>query len=60
MLDAENLASLLGHLTETVDMSRVKEFTLEGGRPDTVTAEKLRAAQLNGVTRISINTQTYR
>ena len=58
VLDAENLASLLGHLTETVDMSRVKEFTLEGGRPDTVTAEKLRAAQLNGVTRISINTQT--
>ncbi len=34
------------------------EFTLEAGRPDTITDEKLRLAKEYGVTRISVNTQT--
>lgn len=40
-------------------MSTVEEFTLEAGRPDTITAEKLFEAKKAGVTRVSINTQTF-
>ena len=35
------------------------EFTVEAGRPDTVDEEKLRCMQAAGVTRISINPQTF-
>ena len=34
------------------------EFTLEAGRPDTITSEKLAAAKKYGVTRVSVNPQT--
>jgi oxygen-independent coproporphyrinogen-3 oxidase len=34
------------------------EFTLEAGRPDTITSEKLKVAKEHGVTRISVNPQT--
>lgn len=36
----------------------VAEFTVEAGRPDTVTEEKLQVLKSNGVTRISINPQS--
>ena len=39
-------------------MKDVREFTVEAGRPDTVTEEKLEALLENGVNRISINPQT--
>lgn len=58
ILDETQLESLLSHLTSCVDMSLLREFTLEGGRPDTITAGKLDIAERYGVTRISINTQT--
>ncbi|MGN1208346.1 MAG: coproporphyrinogen dehydrogenase HemZ [Christensenellales bacterium] len=38
---------------------KVKEFTVEAGRPDTITKEKLDLLQKYGVTRISINPQTF-
>lgn len=37
----------------------VKEFTVEAGRPDTITTEKLELLKKYGVTRISINPQTF-
>lgn len=37
----------------------VNEFTVECGRPDTITAEKLDVLKKHGVTRISINPQTF-
>lgn len=37
----------------------VSEFTVECGRPDTITAEKLEILKKHGVTRISINPQTF-
>lgn len=37
----------------------VKEFTVECGRPDTITPEKLDVLKKNGITRISINPQTF-
>ena len=39
-------------------MSACREFTVEAGRPDTITAEKLKALKENNVDRISINPQT--
>ncbi len=55
-LSAPELETLLGWLREEFDLSAVREFCVEAGRPDTVTAEKLRA--LRGVTRVSINPQS--
>lgn len=40
------------------DFSKIKEFTLEAGRPDTITKDKLYEAKQGGVNRISINPQT--
>ena len=41
-----------------LDVAGLKEFSLEAGRPDSITPAKLEAAADAGVTRISINPQT--
>ncbi len=58
-LSAEQLDRLLSEIEADFDMSRCAEFTVEAGRPDTVTREKLAALKKHGVTRISINPQTF-
>lgn len=57
-LNAEQLNRVLSTVNNRFDMSNVREFTVEAGRPDTIDAEKLTAIKNNGVTRISINPQT--
>ena len=57
-LSAEQLSMIFERLHKNFDFSRIKEFTLEAGRPDTITEEKLFAAARGGVNRISINPQT--
>ncbi len=57
-LSAEQLNRVLGTVNSCFNMSTVREFTVEAGRPDTITEDKLLAIKLNGVTRISINPQT--
>lgn len=57
-LTAEQINRVLTTVRENFDMSSVREFTVEAGRPDTIDAEKLIAIKQNGVTRISINPQT--
>ncbi len=57
-LDATQLEILLSRITAQIDPSSLLEFTLEAGRPDTITAEKLAVAKKYGVNRISINPQT--
>lgn len=57
-LTAEQIDTVLGTVRSNFDTSYVREFTVEAGRPDTVTNEKLAAIKNNGVTRISINPQT--
>ncbi len=57
-LSADQLRKLLGKINERIDTSSLLEFTLEAGRPDTITEEKLRVAKEQGVTRISVNPQT--
>lgn len=57
-LNAEQLNRVLSTVNNRFDMSNVREFTVEAGRPDTIDAEKFTAIKNNGVTRISINPQT--
>ena len=45
-------------ITGSFDLSRCIEFTVEGGRPDTLDAEKLRTIKDHGADRMSINPQT--
>lgn len=48
----------MGFVTEIINPAELKEFSLEAGRPDSITTEKLRVAKKSGVTRISVNPQT--
>jgi len=57
-LDEYQLEDLLSKIAENIDVYSLKEFTLEAGRPDTITKEKLDIAAKYGVTRVSINPQT--
>ncbi len=57
-LSAEQLSKIFDRLHNNFDFSKIKEFTLEAGRPDTITKEKLICAKSGGVNRISINPQT--
>ncbi len=58
ILTPEQLDKLLGTVAEHCDPSLLEEYTLEAGRPDTITEAKLRAAMRHGVNRISVNPQT--
>lgn len=58
VLTPQSLKLLLGRVAQNVDVSTLAEFTLEAGRPDTITAEKLQIAREYGVTRVSVNPQT--
>lgn len=57
-LSAEQLEILLGAVEENFDLSKLREFSVEAGRPDTITEEKLAVLKKAGVSRISINPQT--
>ncbi len=57
-LSAQQMDTLLTAIEQNFDLSRVIEFTVEGGRPDTLNAEKLKIIASHGVDRMSINPQT--
>lgn len=56
--DEKHLEMLLKKICDTLDFTYVQEFTVEAGRPDSLTIEKLVLLKQYGVTRISINPQT--
>ena len=58
ILDADQLRFLLGKIAELINVSALEEYTLESGRPDTITAEKFAVAKEYGVTRVCVNPQT--
>lgn len=58
VLDENQLAVIMSAVHKFFDTENLLEFTVEAGRPDTVTKEKLLAIKENGGTRISINPQT--
>ena len=57
-LEPEQLDRLLGAVREKFDLSWQQEFTVEAGRPDSITEEKLYVLKKHGVSRISVNPQT--
>ena len=57
-LSGSQMAQLLDTLYEAFDLSRCLEFTVEGGRPDTLDFEKLQTIRQHGADRMSINPQT--
>ena len=57
VLDENELYDLLSHTLSCYDTYGL-EFTVEAGRPDTITPEKLKILKNAGVTRLSINPQT--
>ncbi len=57
-LTCEQLSRIFEKIEEHIDPWQLQEFSLEAGRPDTITKEKLALANAHGVSRISINPQT--
>ena len=57
-LEAEQMDRLLNKLEKSFSYSHLQEFTVEAGRPDSITREKLQVLKEHGITRISINPQT--
>lgn len=58
ILTADQLRMLLSKISELTDVTALEEYTLESGRPDTITAEKMAVACEYGVTRVCVNPQS--
>jgi oxygen-independent coproporphyrinogen-3 oxidase len=58
-LSANQLDRVLSAVEKNFDLSNLRELTVEAGRPDTITEEKLTALLNHGVGRISINPQSF-
>ena len=57
-LSAEQMDRLLSKCEECLPLERCTEYTVEAGRPDTITREKLEVLKAHGIGRVSINPQT--
>lgn len=57
-LSTEQITAVMGAVRDNFDLANSTEYTVEAGRPDTITPEKLMAIKSGGATRISINPQT--
>ena len=57
-LEAEQLFELLDTIQKSFSFEYLQEFTIEAGRPDSITREKLEVMRRFPVTRISVNPQT--
>ncbi len=58
VLSAHQMDRLLTAVDTVFGIRSFSEFTVEAGRPDTITPEKLAVLKAHGVSRISINPQT--
>ena len=57
-LSAGQLDRVLSAIEERIGLERCGEYTVEAGRPDTITREKLDVLRRHGVGRLSVNPQT--
>ena len=57
-LSAPQLDELCTLMAKEFDLSQLREYTVEAGRPDTITADKLQVLRRHGVDRVSVNPQT--
>ena len=59
-LSADQMKRLLMKIRDTLDCSHLAEFTVEAGRADSITSDKLKVMKECGITRISVNPQTMK
>ena len=59
-LSPERMERLLTKIEKSVDTEHLQEYTVEAGRPDSITREKLQVLLEHGIDRISINPQTMK
>ena len=57
-LSAPQMDALCEKLSGSFDLAALREYTVEAGRPDTITPEKLAVLRARGVTRVSVNPQS--
>ena len=57
-LSADELERLLTMIDDNLDVSKLLEYTVEAGRADSITLDKLKVLKAHNVTRISVNPQT--
>ena len=57
-LSAHQLRHLMEQVAAHIDLTGCREYTVEAGRPDTITAEKMAVLQQCGATRVSVNPQS--
>ena len=57
-ISADELRTIMEAVEKNFDLSAVREYSVEAGRPDTITEEKLRVIKELGAKRISVNPQT--
>lgn len=58
-LSASQLDALIRKIKNEFDLKAVREFTVEAGRPDSITPEKLSVLKEHRISRISVNPQTF-
>ena len=59
-LTADQMDRLLQYCEDKLDLSHLLEWTVEAGRPDSITEDKLKVLKKHPVSRISINPQTMK
>ena len=59
-LNPQQLDRLIHKVKSSFDLQHCVEFTVEAGRPDSITREKLAVLRKHGIDRISINPQTMK
>ncbi len=57
-LEADQLEKLLNTIDDNFSYEHLQEYTVEAGRPDSITTEKLQVLREHPITRISVNPQT--
>ncbi|MBR5543136.1 MAG: coproporphyrinogen dehydrogenase HemZ [Oscillospiraceae bacterium] len=57
-ISAKQLEFVMRTIADNFDIATAGEYTVEGGRPDTITPEKIKIIKQYGATRISVNPQT--
>ena len=58
-VSAQHLKLIMQTVKDNFDLSKVEEYTVEAGRPDCTTKEKLQIIKEMGADRVSINPQTF-